>query len=480
MYKSFLIIGGFLCSTANSTRLSDGCLGRSWRSYKVSLEQARSSLLRLDYLDSLSQLSGILMNLLLDPHKAFECATAVASGCHLAAQVASTLGRPVMAVRLAQATSIFLAFDFQTRGQLWIDQSEWGIRWEDSISNVLTTMSAYQLLLDPYESPKSSMPTPTSTKMSLAVVSVCDYNNTITPLALLSKINKETYANRWDYDLYMYPESPRFQDVFTHLARIPDDRPPAWSKIDAVLNAMALGVYDWVMWMDCDSFFIDQSLSIERIITYEHQKKGLAVESAFSTADQQTAVQQMAVWRPTDTVAGFDDLRRQFDEYLDSFVPVTSEDIYFIASEDGLMLNTGVFLVKSHPAAFRTLQKVRGYTFNGNPMTYHTWWEQAAFVHLLSLPKIFSALSNSSTLSASGYEDGIVIVPQREINGYPPVVSQMLKTHATFQTDDYIVSFSGCRVYSSQPMCNMLFLSNFCSIEDLCSKLDWSRFIGYF
>ena len=34
--------------------------------------------------------------------------------------------------------------------------------------------------------------------------------------------------------------------------------------------------------------------------------------------------------------------------------------------------------------------------------------------------------------------------------GYPPLVSSALLTHSTFESGDFIVSFSGCKIYSSQ------------------------------
>lgn len=51
-----------------------------------------------------------------------------------------------------------------------------------------------------------------------------------------------------------------------------ENRPPAWSKIDAVLMGLREG-YDWVMWMDCDSYFMDQELGIHEVIDYVLEKE---------------------------------------------------------------------------------------------------------------------------------------------------------------------------------------------------------------
>merc|ERR1711924_539580 len=60
-----------------------------------------------------------------------------------------------------------------------------------------------------------------------------------------------------------------------------------------------------------------------------------------------------------------------------------------------------------------------------------------------------------------GYAPACVMLSQKHLNAYPPIVASALRTHETFQAGDFIVSFSGCKVYSSQEVCNQLFLNYF-------------------
>merc|ERR1712183_406294 len=70
-----------------------------------------------------------------------------------------------------------------------------------------------------------------------------------------------------------------------------------------------------------------------------------------------------------------------------TFEKTGEKRIELIVSEDGLMLNTGIFFVRSSAWAWRFFQKVRRFTFGPKaPVTQHPWWEQTAMVYLIQMP----------------------------------------------------------------------------------------------
>merc|ERR1712217_324861 len=96
-------------------------------------------------------------------------------------------------------------------------------------------------------------------------------------------------------------------------------------------------------------------------------------------------------------------------------------------------------------------------------------------VYLLQLPFTLaqatrqqaSALDDAGPPSAQrGYAPACFMLSQKHLNTYPPIVASALRTHETFNVGDFIVSFSGCKVYSSQEVCNQLFLSYFIQVHD--------------
>eukprot|EP00929_Paragymnodinium_shiwhaense_P024064 TRINITY_DN14910_c0_g1_i1.p1 TRINITY_DN14910_c0_g1~~TRINITY_DN14910_c0_g1_i1.p1 ORF type:complete len:557 (-),score=132.13 TRINITY_DN14910_c0_g1_i1:123-1793(-) len=464
-----------------------------------------------DFSGALEDVAKLMSQVVISPTAAFECATALASTMFVAAHCAEQVGQPLLATRLRQLSAIFASFDYQMKGEEYIDQSVWPIRWMENMEGILRSMmflkeherriepwrgaNARALLADSASSSSKSAPS-----LRVAIVSVCDYDAGQTPLARLSQINKEAYARKHGYDVIIYDKAPVFQDPLTVLmTEPPSHRPAAWSKVDAILTTMAQSKHDWILWMDCDSFFMDEEVRLDALADSASQASGCSSGSSsledlvelrrlvkrwyegpqqqldgaallewydslfrehWSASDASCGTVQQEVEPPMNSTLGFDDwLFRERRPQL-------------LASEDGLMLNTGVMLIRGSAWAWQFFQKVRQMTFGVSPVTQHPWWEQTAMVYLLQLPFTLEHASRRNALGDlggafdRGYAPACFMLSQKQINGYPPLVAAALKTHETFQTGDFIVSFSGCKVYSSQEVCNELFLNYFFQVHD--------------
>jgi hypothetical protein len=105
-------------------------------------------------------------------------------------------------------SSIFASFDYQMKGEEWMDNSEWPLRWDDTVQNVLLSMAYYnhhESIQFPWRFNTSladsltkaahgndddgfgPMAVSGSTKLNIAIVSVCQYIEKETFLAELSK-----------------------------------------------------------------------------------------------------------------------------------------------------------------------------------------------------------------------------------------------------------------------------------------------------
>ena len=139
------------------------------------------------------------------------------------------------------------------------------------------------------------------------------------------------------------------------------------------------------------------------------------------------------------------------------------------------MLNTGVMLIRASAWSWQFFQKVRAMTFGRSPVTQHPWWEQTAMVYLMQFPFVLAHAAAwtqhlpdaSPTGPHLGHAAAYSMLSQKHINGYPPLVASALLTHTTFEQGDFIVSFSGCKVYSSQEVCNHLFLNYFFQVHSV-------------
>jgi len=84
----------------------------------------------------------------------------------------------------------------------------------------------------------------------IAIISLYDPN--YQHIGKFSDENKEQYARKHGYDLFLYDE------------RLDASRPAAWSKILAILNH--LKDYKWIYWSDADSLVMNMTIKLEKFI----------------------------------------------------------------------------------------------------------------------------------------------------------------------------------------------------------------------
>lgn len=496
----------------------DNCGAPRWQGFYRDLSEASQLIAAGQFTFALSQLARLLAEVTADPHIGFDCATAVASALVMASQCCEQVGLHVLLARLRQLSAIFGSYDYQMKGEDYIDRSAWPMQWQDNMEGILRSvyhLKQQERLREPWRGRSARAAVASSRRngggssaqsapLKVAVVSVCDYDAGTTPLARLSQLNKGSYASRHSYELILYESSPVFKDPLSALLSEPSHRPPAWSKVDGILAALASGRFDWAYWMDCDSFFMDADVRLEDLIALASSESGCAEE-----VDDRGELQDIVQKWMSSPGSKFtpDGLVEWYDDLLDSTAPPRScggrspseslalgpaplnrtlgwdtwlyeeERPHLIASEDGLMLNTGNVLVRASTWSWRFFQKVRWMTFGLSPVTQHPWWEQTAMVYLLQLPFTLAhasrqepqRLDDLSTEShmRRGHAPACFMLSQKQLNGYPPAVASALVTHEKFEPGDFIVSFSGCKVYTSQEVCNQLFLNYFFQVHDV-------------
>ena len=243
---------------------------------------------------------------------------------------------------------------------------------------------------------EESHPNKSTDKTKIGIVTLCQYDASITPLTAYSFTNKLDYCEHNDIECFLHTKSPI------------SSRPPAWGKV--ALMERHLGEVDWLVWIDCDSFFMNHSIDLRNVIAN-------AVEMS------------------------------EFDSHVN-----------FISSEDALMLNTGIFAIRNCEWSKNLLSKWSNagllYDLDSeeSPYVFHGFWEQAEFLHALILGPYSLDIRTHATF-----------VPQVAINSYPEELASMIRDatghslHSFYTNGDFIISFSGCRPLISQEWCNTQF-----------------------
>jgi len=247
--------------------------------------------------------------------------------------------------------------------------------------------------------------------LRIAIVSLCAYP----PEHVLPKFsasNQGLYAERHGYTLLMEREM------------VDSTRPPAWGKVKLMQKALSSEKWDWVVWADCDTYFMNMSITLESVLfTYAAQKAN-ATESP--------------------------------DADL-----VLSPDMHMIVSEDSAMLNTGIFFVRSSDYVTGLLDRVWG--SDSSPWINHPWWENAAFgwEFLKGLPQRF-AMEDQAEWAQTGEDDmlgvyppQVRVAPQSHFNSYHPVTSRFL--HDTWEEGKFVIAFNGVLSASSPAVVSVLY-----------------------
>ncbi|KAF4738421.1 hypothetical protein FOZ62_021278 [Perkinsus olseni] len=205
------------------------------------------------------QLSAILNTATTPFHLGFECPLATASLYWSLAQDMAAEGR----MRRAQALLI-MGFIF-TRDKGFHECTPWPVQGWDMLLGALHARQYVESAEAPSQLP--DVPTHRDSTSKFAIVSICGYaaNETV---RVLSEENHALYAQLHGYALYQFggPE-----DIYTSVnANMSiEGRKPFFWKVNAVRNVMDLEGSerpDWIMWMDCDAFYMDPERSIDSVI----------------------------------------------------------------------------------------------------------------------------------------------------------------------------------------------------------------------
>mmetsp|Transcript_39728 Transcript_39728/g.114651 ORF Transcript_39728/g.114651 Transcript_39728/m.114651 type:complete len:438 (+) Transcript_39728:230-1543(+) len=189
---------------------------------------------------------------------------------------------------------------------------------------------------------------------------------------------------------------------------------PWMNKLIAIQENLAS--FDWLFWVDCDLFFMNPARTVDTLI--------------------RTAV-------------------------------LKNPDASLIIAEDGMMLNSGAFLLRNSPWGRDFLASTVDLLAAPMPQSFQhmPWHEQAPLIYLSMVPEVLKGLGGpggskpEGSLSA-GYDPRVVLVEQRAMNSYPPEVVQKtghVLAHQAFEEGDMVISFNGCASILGGDFCEAMY-----------------------
>lgn len=255
----------------------------------------------------------------------------------------------------------------------------------------------------------------------------------------------------------------------------------------------ALPKYKWVMWRDCDSFFQNTSIAVEDIIAGATAARHIIADAAAAVL----LLHNRAAPSDADSSMLLNATTAAWTQVLGP----SSMDL--IVSEDGFMLNTGVFFIRNCRWALYFLQRAYGAlqvpvahnqhagetnNFSGkdettgadvqlamarmlqadDPFPGTRAWEQASILFELvggyQARDAGAAFDNSAHAMLLANAAHVQAVPQRWVNSYPKEIAQALihyqtrqSLHTVYTPGDWIIAFSGCSILRTVAQCEQYY-----------------------
>jgi hypothetical protein len=344
----------------------------------------------------------------------FECPqAALASFFSLAEKLANS-----RRLRRAQA-AIFMGFVF-ARDKGFYDCSPWPVHgWDMLLAGRFLSQSIRSL--DDLSVTKNI---PRNHKYfqpgDVAIVSVCSYSQD-EPLVLISRENHKLYAGLHDYVLYQFEDDSELVENLDSGMNM-KDRNKFFSKIIAVRNV--LNNHKWVLWMDCDAFFMDPARTIDSVVQMYTKNNSLAFRLE-SSNDQRT----------------LESIRSTLD----------SIEINLLITVDSTGLNNGVWLMRNSKWSIDFLSRWWNSSILKGMGANHNCSDQTTMQYELLYSNLMSELTTEigrawDSIEAPIWPREVRVVPQEHLQSFhKETADAVISRHYT--DGDFVKHHPGCHYY---------------------------------
>jgi galactosyl transferase GMA12/MNN10 family len=388
-----------------------------WPRLLSAVEQGQALVRERRFKEAKSILTVEIKSALANLNEAFDCSIGISSSFRILSLAYSTdfdlsKSNPAafrrsqqIGLRLMHVAMNWLTHAFVIKGEndgRWIDESSWPLSIQE-INDEQSFIQKSLLAEGPYGHTPRWPDAPYDYRdhnLRIGIVTMCDYpKDHVLPKYSIS--NKHLYAKRHGYE------------VIADNTRVDPTRPHAWGKIKLMERIMLEKRHDWLLWFDCDTYFMNFDVTLEHILyTFGGRR---------------------------NTKTGEMELDPEF---------------YFLIQEDHAMLNTGVFFMRVNDWSINALR--RNYGDDSNPWINSPWWENAAFSDQL-LGDLYLRIANedaeefaktNSDDMTGIYGEHVVVSPQVVFNSYHPITSRIF-LHDTWEAGKFALAFSGVTSGSS-------------------------------
>ena len=391
--------------------------GLDWEAYGEELYASKSLVFFGSPNDSIFQMHQLLHRITgTEFHFGFECPQAMIATFFSIAEKLANAGR----LRRAQA-AIFMGFIF-ARDKGFYDCSPWPVRGWDMLLAGRYLNERLRILDDLYVMKNVPANTKHYDPKDIAIVSVCAYAQNES-LLLLSRENHQLYASLHGYVLYQFEfDSDLVENLESGMNRI--DRNKFFWKILAVRNVVEK--FKWVLWMDCDAFFMDPARTIDSLILMYAHNSSLPFKPMGT--DNELIKQTL---NPT---------KQDHDVQIDLLITV-----------DSTGLNNGVWLMRNSTWSVQFLSKWWNSSILQGMGSNHNCSDQSTMQYELLYSNFMNGLSSEfgrywDSIEGPIWPEQVRVVPQEHLQSFHKETAEAVISREHTQ-GDFIKHHPGCHYY---------------------------------
>eukprot|EP00435_Cladocopium_sp_Y103_P045599 s1919_g13.t1 len=391
--------------------LEEECPSSFWLQYSPRLWDARGELFSEGVAAAGTSLQQLLREATTPFWEAFACPAAVVSTFFSLARVL------VMERRLRRALAmIHLGFIF-VRDKGFSECSTWPAQgWDVMLAGQGLTEVVRQL---DDESVDSTVPASLRLNLRVAVVTICAYAEDA-PVRILCHQNRQLYKLLHGYDVHFFTNASQIDINVDSQMDVNDGvHKPFFWKVNAVKNVLDTGNYDWVLWMDCDAFFMDPKRTIDSVIAMYSQN--LTVASRLPEELSQDP--EHAALRAAST-----------------------GEVSLIFAVDSTGINNGVWLLKNTDWSHRFLERWWRSDILQGPGKEHNCSDQSTMLHTLLYDRAMQFDETWDSFELPIYPLEVRVARQEHLQSFHAATAQSALSRA-WQDGDFIKHHPGCHYY---------------------------------
>mmetsp|Transcript_28716 Transcript_28716/g.79042 ORF Transcript_28716/g.79042 Transcript_28716/m.79042 type:complete len:480 (-) Transcript_28716:3-1442(-) len=396
--------------------------GFEWSAYHEELFRARSLVFGGDAIASQAAVHQLLSLVTRQFFFAFECPLAIASTYFSLAQSLAFQGRLRRALAMIHMGFIFV------RDKGFNECTPWPVQGWDMLLAGRNLVAAVRKLDDEstllQTSPQFRLPG----QQRIAIVSICAYAETEL-VRVFGSENHAMYAQLHGYDLYDITDSAQITPNPAAGMDVQDGvHKPFFWKVNAVKNVLEqrLPRYEWVLWIDCDAFFMDPTRTIDNVIQMYTGNRTAATRLGSAAAGEPQALAE---------------LRRKVQ-------PAEPIEPSLIVATDSTGINNGVWLIRNSAWSHDFLTRWWHSDILQGPGKNHNCSDQSTMQHQLLYQSSMALDAAWDSVEGPLWVPEVRVAAQEHLQSFHAATAYTVASRE-WQEGDFIKHHPGCHYYKT-------------------------------